>query len=123
MTDSDGDAVVSLFPYLFYVVTSGGLPIVGVGAAPRSIDVQHAERVAKMVAAHNADFYAPKMYSMVSDEGKIRLRLSHCFNWDVGASDEQLSSELDAFLRGSMDAFARLEETFPDPWAADADAS
>jgi len=117
MTDSDGDTVVSIFPYLLYVVTEGSNPVIGVAAAPRAVDVQFTDEVARAVATHNANFYAPKMFSMVSDEGKIRFRLSHCFNWDAGATDEQISSELDAFLHACMDAFSKLDEAFPDPWA------
>lgn len=117
MLDGEGDLAISLFPYLFYIVTQNQHPILGIGAAPRSVDMQYTELASEFVASHNADFYAPKMYSMVSDEGKIRFRLSHCFNWDAGATDEQISSEIDAFLRGSMDAFGRMEAAFPDPWA------
>lgn len=117
MVDDDGDIGVAIFPHLLYFMTEPSKPYLGVAAFHRSIDVQHAQLAASFVVRHNSEFYAPKLYTVVSDDGKIRFRLSYCFNWEMGASDEQLEAELDTFLRAAMDALGRIDSSFPDQWA------
>lgn len=116
MVDTANGIAVSFFPHVFFIPLGNSLPIVGVCSFHRFFDVQFSSQIAPVVAALNSEFYAPKLYSIVSDEGKIQLRVTHCFNWDVGASDAQIAAELDAFFGSSLQLLNQLEDAFPDPW-------
>lgn len=117
MVDDDGDIGVSIFPYLFYFVTEDSKPFLGISAFHRTLDVRNALEAAKFVVQHNSEYYAPKLYTVVSDNGKIRFRISHSFNWEIGASDKQIQSEIETFITAAMDTMHRLDQVFPDSWS------
>lgn len=118
LSDGEDGIAISFFPHLFFIPVGQGLPLVGVCSFHRVFDVQFSSQIAPVVAAMNSEFYAPKLYSVVSDDGKIQLRLTHCFNWDMGATDAQIGAELDAFFGGALQLLSQIEAAFPDPWNA-----
>lgn len=112
-----GDLCVLLFPHVFHVVAEESKPFVGFGIFHRYVDVKHSEMASQLVRQHNRDFYSPKLFTVVSDEGKILFQLSHTFGWDPHAADEQISAEIDAFLGSAVETFAGLGDAFPDEWS------
>lgn len=116
MMDDDGDVCIQIFPNVFYVVSQEDRPFIGISVFHRSIDVRFAEQASEFVRIHNRDLYSPKLFTVMTDEGKIRFRVAHYFGWDAGATDSQIRVELDVFFRSTSEAFERLEQAFADPW-------
>ncbi len=115
-TDDEGDIGVQLVPYTFYFVRPEDGPILGVASWHRGLNIRYVREATQVVSQFNAEHYCPKLYTLVTDEGDVRLRISHVFNWVEGANDKQLRDEVDTFLRSGLTAFRILGSAFPDPW-------
>lgn len=115
--EDDSGVCVLLFPHVFHLLAEQAGPFVGFGIFHRYVDVQHADLAAELVRRHNKEFYSPKLFTVVSDEGKILFQLSHTFGWSPHAADRQMIDEIDAFLGSAVETFLALEDDLPDPWA------
>ncbi len=102
------------------VVVPEGHPVQGVSEYPRLFDISHAEELAETVRLFNATTYLPKATTVVTDEGKIAVRLFHCFNWIAGASDAQVKGEVSQFVLSAVALQNRLDQQYPDPWGKEA---
>lgn len=116
LEDEEGDLGLFLFPHFFYLISEPEKPILGTSIFHRGVDVQHARACANFVENFNRNYYLPKLFTVVSDQGKITFRVSHCFSWGANATDQQLDAELDTFVRSALECFAALEQYLADPW-------
>lgn len=114
--DDEGDVGVHLAPYTFFFVLPTDAPPLCTSSWNRHLNIQFAEQAANFVTRYNSQHYSPKIYSLVTDEGQIRFRLSYVFSWLKGATDEQIRQEVDAVLRTGLAAMRSLETEFPDQW-------
>lgn len=112
-----GDLCVLLFPHAFHFIAEDSKPFVGFSVFHRYLDVKHSDLVSRYVQKHNHDYYCPKLYTVVNDDGKILFQVSYSFGWDPGATDEQISAEIDVFFSSVLETFAAIENAFPDYWA------
>lgn len=115
--DDDGDLGMVFHPHVFYLTKRHESPFTGICMWYRNLNVGWAKQAAGFCAAHNATFFAPKCYTVVSDEGMLAIRLLHCFNWTWGATDTQITNEVKAFIQTSQRLFEELEKCFPDRWS------
>lgn len=102
------------------VVVPEGHPIQGVSDYPRFFDVAHAEELAESVRVFNATTYIPKATTLVTDEGKVAVRLFHAFNWPAGGTDAQIKGELQQFILSTVALQNRLDVQYPDQWGKEA---
>lgn len=116
------DQVAAILPsHVLRIVLPDRHPQQGIAEWSRSLSIRHATRAAEFTHAFNATTYLPKMTTVVTDEGVIRFRVQHTFNWGGGGSDEQVLEEVRQFVMASLSAFSRLDQQFPDPWTTEGD--
>lgn len=118
-TDDQGDLGIALANNVVYFLTRPDHPPMACSSWHRELDIRFATEAALEVRNHNANFYIPKLYTVVSDDGKIRFHISHCFNWESGATDAQIEHEIDVLLYSSTALFDQLDSDFPDPWGSE----
>ena len=111
------DQLAALVPgQVVRIVLPEGRPQQGMGEWSRTLDIRFAPQAAMFTRHFNAATYLPKLTTAVGDDGQIRFRIQHLFNWSGGASDEQLAGEVRQFFMASFAAFGRLDQEFPDQW-------
>lgn len=102
------------------IVLPEGSPAQGVSEYPRRFHASHREALAEALRLFNASTYIPKSTLAETEEGTLSVRFFHCFNWVVGASDEQIKGEISQFLMSCIALQNRLDEQFVDPWSKEA---
>ncbi|QPK81848.1 YbjN domain-containing protein [Schaalia sp. ZJ405] len=98
------------------IIMPPGHPAQGIAEWPRSFNMAHRAAVTEAVVQRNATTYIPKITTSINDQGFINIRMHHVFNWVVGASDEQLESEVRHFIIATIATMNFFDEQFPDPW-------
>ncbi len=114
-----GDAqVAAIFPQLtIRIVVPHGRPPQGIADLPRKFDIKHGENLAETVSSLNASVYLPKLTTSITDDGSVSIRMTHVFNWPVGATAQQVTAEIRGFLTGCLAMSKQFNDRYPDQWS------
>ncbi|MCL2849693.1 MAG: YbjN domain-containing protein [Micrococcales bacterium] len=99
-----------LVEFCFHGKASSVLRIQACWGRPLSAD--HRADVLDWVNAYNLEWIWPKMYVDRNGEDLV-VMAEHAVSYECGASDEQLFAHVRCAVSAALDAFGRLDDTFP----------
>ncbi|MDO5728886.1 MAG: hypothetical protein Q4P71_04595 [Actinomycetaceae bacterium] len=88
----------------------------------RKLNIAHMPLAKNTVQAHNATSFAPHIWLVVPDDGFIYFSMSWTFGWSIGATPQQVTTEINMAIAAISTVFDALNSTFPDSWTELEDA-